>query len=461
MTIDRPKSASLGVKATIVVVCLMLVFAGLFAWLSKPATPPGLVTLNVLGEDAATIQSIESLKGNYEKENNVKINCVKNKLDVMGQKANQDLAQGTGLYDIILNYSSSLASYVRNDWVLTLHDIKPLVPDSAKQPFESDIFPNVWKEVGYYRKGTDPGANVEPIGYPFAANTMVLVYNRKMFENPNYKKAYTAKYHQELSPPKDWIQFRQIAEFFTQPSQQTYGLVLEGGSGGWLYYEWCNFAYSMGGGVMKKSYGWEGDDNTPLLIESPATIAATRYYLSLKPFITGDFYSTGADEQREHMLKQNVAMTIMWSDVLFQLVNAEGGEKFGFAPIPGSKSMISGGLFYISRKSKHKREAAAYVFHLMQKDTQAKLMRKGLCSPLRSAYEDAEVRKLPYVHALKHSLDRGTYMLEAGPDADAIMETVTTYIQRIWKGEMSVEKGLNAAAVEIKAKRGEIFGSQK
>jgi len=440
-------------------VALVAVAALVFALFWWGARPRETTTLTLLGEDTATMQAIESVKGEYETKRGVKIQCIKNTFEVLQQKANADLASGTGLYDIILNYNFSLSSFVRHGWVFTLRDLHEIDPRVGTSDFEKDIFPNIWKEVGFYKTSKD--SEPQAIGYPFAGNTMLLVYNKKLFEDPRNQESYRAKYGHELSPPASWAEFRQIAEFFTRPSEKTFGVVLEGAGGGWLYYEWINFAYSMGGGVMKKQFGWEGDVYTPLIIDSPETVAATKYYLGLRPYSAGDFLSTGQNEQAELMRSGNIALAIMWSDVIYSLVHSPNGGRFGFSPIPGGKSQIGGGIYYFSKKSKQKKLAVDFVLFLMQKDTQRKLMEHGLCSPLRSAYDEPGVDKIPYAAALRQALEKGTYMAEAGPDADAVQEAVTLAVQRIARGEVSAEEGLREARVNLERKRAEIFNLAK
>jgi len=238
-------------------------------------------------------------------------------------------------------------------------------------------------------------------------------------------------------------------------------VVLQGASGGWLYYEWVNFAYSMGGGVMKKQFGWEGDVNTPLILNSPETIAATKFYIGLRPYNAGDFLSTGQNEEVELMRKGNIAMAIIWSDTLFSLTQSPEGAHFGFAPIPGGKSQIGGGIFYVNKRSKNPRLASEFIRFLLQKNVQHDLLTRGLCSPLRSAYDDAALAKVPYASALRTALDRGTYMAEAGPDADAVQQVVTTAIQQIWRRETTVEAGLQRAQDDLLKKRREIFALAK
>jgi multiple sugar transport system substrate-binding protein len=425
----------------------------------RSGRPVELETLTILGEDASTMQAIEGVKGRFEAEHRIKVATTKNAFEVLQQKANADLSSGTGLYDIILNVNSSLSSYVRNGWVFKLADLQKIDPTLGKGDFEKDLFPTTWHEVGFYR--TKPGSEPEAIGYPWAANTMLLVYSKRLFNDPKNRDTYRKKYGKELVPPTTWEEFGQIAGFLTKPAAGQYGVVLEGASGGWLYYEWVNFAYSMGGGVMKKSFGWEGDAQTPLILDSAETIAATRFYLGLRPYSAGDFLSTGQNEQVELMRKGNIAMAIIWSDTLFSLVHSPSGEQFGFAPIPGNRSQIGGGIFYINNRSKHAKLAAEFLAFYFQRDTQRDLIIRGLCSPLRSAYGEPGVEAVPYAAALRQALEEGVYMTEAGPDADAVQEGVTSAVQRIWRGETSVEAGLHDAETNLQKKRQAIFSLVK
>jgi len=48
-------------------------------------------------------------------------------------------------------------------------------------------------------------------------------------------------------------------------------------------------------------------------------------------------------------------------------------------------------------------------------------------------------------------------MLEAGPDADLISNTITTYVQKSWGGQVSVENGLKMAKEEIERERSKFY----
>lgn len=418
-------------------------------------------TITVIGEATSNIDAMEALKKAYEQRSSFRVDFDKSPYEDFIKKANQDLSAKTGLYDIILQYPFALPSYVKDNLILKNSDYKRFLKGQASLDFEKDLFQNVWKEIGWYR--VRPGDPEEPIGYPFAANTIILCYNRKLFEDPEYKKSYRDMYHSELSAPTDWNTFYNIAEFFGK-KEGINGVCLQGKGGYWIFWEWCNFAFSFGGGIMEKKFGWESAPNTPLLVDSPGTIEATKFWLSLKPFNgPTDFFSTGMEEQIRHMRKGQTAMCLLWTD---QVYNFLYGEKvgthsyetdFGFAPIPGNVSMIAGGIYMVNKDSKNPGAAIEFIIDMLQPEKQVELMKAGLCSPIKSVYSDPGVQKLPYAKALYQSLERGRYMLDAGPDSDAIFQIMTKYLQMIWKGSISVEEGFKAARIEIISEREDIF----
>jgi multiple sugar transport system substrate-binding protein len=441
----------------IIIAVIAIILVGVF-YFSKPRTPPPQLT--ILGEDSSNLRAMASIAPDFKRLTGVDVRFVPQTFEQLERTSDTSLSHGANTYDLILNYNFSLAPYVRNDWIVPLDKLPPDALDNSAASLDTDLFPNAWREIGYYRIGDGPMTHEAAVAYPFAANTMFLCYNRKMFDSPASRAKYFEQYKEELIPPRDWDHFRRVAAFFTSAADKTYGVALQGGSGGWLYYEWVNFAFSFGGGVMQKTRGWEGDQHTPLLLTDPKTVAATDYYLSLKPYSAGDYFATGANEQRELMRGGQVAMAIMWSDYAYGLLydKASGHENdFGFAPIPGDVSMLAGGCFFVNKHSSHVRDAALFIRFVLQRDHQVQLMKHGLCSPLRSTYADAEVQRIPYANALRQSLERGVYMNEAGPDATAISDILTEELQRIWKGDGSVRDGLSRAEDRVTKERNAIY----
>lgn len=400
-------------------------------------------TITVLGEDSSNLQAMRALAPSFERlmgneKRPVKVVFEAASFEDAAERANQDFRSGGAKYDIVLQYNFSLAEYASNNYVLRADELARLTSDGSLQQVEASLFQNVWREVGYYYSDDRvPTKGVQAVGYPFAANTMLLVYNKRLFDDDRNKQRFRERHKRELRVPETWQEFRVLAEFFTQPTDGTCGVALQGKSGGWLYYEWVNVLSGFGGAVMKKDHGWEGGPGDELGITSAAAEQAASFYASLKPYACGDFFSMDAPAQRELMLGGRVAMGIMWSDYLYDLAQRapSKGVTFGFAPVPGAKSLIGGGSYYVNRRSKHPDLAARFIAFLLEPTNQAALAKQGLCSPVRSVYADVSVTdSIPYAQSLAASLARSTYMLEAGPDADLISSRLSEALQKIWQG---------------------------
>ena len=414
--------------------------------------------IRVLGENSSNLQAMNSLKEVFEQQNNIKIDFRPNTFEDTSIKANQDFSNHSALYDIILQVNFSLSSFVGNNWVVPHKELINLLDPSKRESLstlEQDIFEEAWKEVGYYSETGDL-KDMKCIGYPFATNTMLLVYNKKMFSDEYYKNRYYDTYGEVLSTPDNWSweQLRRAASIFTDKNKGDYGICMQGDNA-WLYYEYCVFLYGNGGKIFNKRYGWQGDETTEILINNEDARLATEFYLSMKPYNKGNFQDVGAERQIELLKQGNVAMAIVWSDYLDCFKDEY--DKFGFAPLPGGKSPLAGGCFYVNNDSHKKADAINYIFSLLQPDMQIKLAQKGLCSPFKSTYEDESVKRIPYSSALKKSLENGTYMFEASPECVIVMDIIAKYILRLWNGEIDVEQALTQIYNEIKKERVAVY----
>jgi multiple sugar transport system substrate-binding protein len=285
------------------------------------------------------------------------------------------------------------------------------------------------------------------------------MYNKSMFDDPANKKRYQDKYRKELTVPKNWEDFYTISQFFTDPAKKTYGVCVGGAGGGFLYYDFMNFVYSMGGEVLDKKVGWQGDASTKVVLNSPQSLKALKYYISLKPYNAGNFSAIDQYETMRQMKSGQTAMSIVWSDLLYPGTKTAAGfdTRFGYASIPGDKSIFVGGAYFISKFTKHPKETFEYITWLKQEHTQAELAKRGLCPASSVTFEDPSVKALPYTAALKQSVQRGGVILEAGPDANMISDVITNYVQKAWSGDLSPENALAQAQKEIETKRKDLF----
>jgi ABC-type glycerol-3-phosphate transport system substrate-binding protein len=405
-------------------------------------------TVRLIGEDSSNLKAIRRELEKLVLPGQPKILAEALDFNTALSQATADLAQRTGRYDLVLQYNFSLSPFVRNNYVYDIEGLKRSAP-AVDYSFENDLLLNVWRELGFYLKPPFGDVHqVKPVAYPFCANTMVLVYNKKLLARPDIAAANAAAFGGDFGLPRTWEEFARAALLVTRTDPKLKGVVLQGATGGWLYYEWVNLLFGLGGKVMDKAYGWQSDLTTPLTLTSPIANHAVELYLSMKSANAGDFFSVDAVAQRDLMLAGDVAYAIMWTDYVPDIAK-HAGSDFGFAPVPGVHSMIAGGSYFVSRQSKHVDLDAMLIAHLSSPAAQKRMALDGLLPPTRSALSDEQVLSIPYMPAVKASLERGIYMAEAGPDSDLIAQSITDALQGAWKGSIEPADVVSRAAAAI------------
>ncbi len=454
-----------GILITVVVAIVVFAIWRLFSHTDKnTGNSQPKIKITILGENSSTIKSMVAIKEQYENSHpNIILDFQAKSFDDAFTSSNQDFANKTGLYDVIMQYNFSLASFVRNHYVYNINDLAQYVPKDSLG-FEKNLFLNNWREVGYYYKDdTQPEKGEEKIAYPFSAHSMLLMYNKSMFNDPANRKRYQEKYHKPLTVPQNWEDFYTVSKFFTNldsdPNKKTYGVCIGGAGGGFLYYDFMNFVYSMGGQVLDKKVGWQGDTNTKVVFNSPQSLQALKYYISLKPYNAGDFSTIDQYETIRQMQSNKTAMSIVWSDLIYPAIHPDSSrdDRFGFACIPGNKAIFVGGAYFISKFTKHPKETFEYITWLKQEHTQVELAKRGLCPASSVTFENPYVKALPYSIPLRESIEKGGVILEAGPDANMISDVITNYVQQAWTGKLTPEVALAEAHKEIEMKRTELF----
>jgi len=323
---------------------LALAAVGLWYFNKNSSNSIDKIKINIIGENSPTIQAMMSLKNEYETlKPNVDLVFHPNTFDDAFNKSNQDFTNKTGLYDIIIQYNFSLSSFVENKYVYSLNELNKGVSQSNLQ-FENSILKNYWEELGYYFKDSRyRDKSIIKIGYPSAALTMVLMYNKEMLKDVKNKEAFKNIYKKPLVVPNNWEDFYNVAHFFSR--NETKGICIEGGTGGFLYFELMNFIGNMGGKLTDSERGWDSNMNTRILVASKENLKALEYYKTLKSFNQGGYSNVEQFEQMKIMKEGKTAMALVWSDMLYPSIKTEIGfdNRFGFAPVLGKGSILGGG----------------------------------------------------------------------------------------------------------------------
>ncbi|MFZ0523602.1 MAG: sugar ABC transporter substrate-binding protein [Candidatus Acidiferrales bacterium] len=401
------------------------------------------MVLRVEADAVSATDAMEKSAEGFTRETGVQVAVEKYGYESSTKKATEDLASKTGKYDIVIQNNDALGKFASQGWIFTVDELEK--ESGKKADFEDDLFPRAWRGLSWY-KGVR-------YGYPLAANTMFVLYRKDMIDNAADKQAFRERYGHDLAPPQDWKQYRDIAEFFTRPDQKFYGTLLQGKRFPAVWFEWLNFAFSFGGGVMEKEFSW---DYGPIVINSPETIQATEYYDSLKKFSPAGITNFTWDDAVGQMRDGHIFMCILWSDALFHVVDPKVSTvvgKVGYAPLPsgnaGRVAQIAGSTYMVSRNSRHPREAFEFELWMLRRENQIQQELGGGASARQSVYRDPRVLELPYATADSQSLAVARNMIDTSPETPQISEVIEASISDVLADKKSTRQALDGAAVEL------------
>ncbi len=368
------------------------------------------VELKMLGIGDTSVTRVAPLVGEFEA--------------LTGIKVQIDQLPYPGLIDkIIVESSSDSPTYqllwIDSPWVGllgeagALEDLTSRAKRDAAEIGLDDIVPIQLQENTWQGK---------LLAFPASGMTWLQQYRADLLENPDEQANFKKKYGYDLAPAKTWIQYRDIAEFFTRKKgdlaggkplendlygvSQSYSRVQ-----GAITHDYFPFMRSFGGDY------WDPKTGLCAMTGEPH-IKAAEYMQSLIPFNPPDYLGLMWDIQSGFMERGEAAEAAYWSVRSVRLTNPEEAVlakigKAGFAANPesdaGPQPTYTGTLgFAVNAKSQDKEKDAAWEF--IKWATSEKLMRrfadegKGVSQFRKSILGDAKLQeKYPYYKVLLDS----------------------------------------------------------
>lgn len=415
--------------------------------LAEAAKPYRGQTIRLIGEDYPPLQAIEKMKPDFERATGINVEVERYEAEAVLQKIAFDLNSKTGRYDLIIQVYFDMGRLATQNQLRPLNTFvaNPKLHNPSFNP-DNDFFP-VWKTMGWY--------GGQHYGYPMMVLTMYTWYRKDLLDSPKEKEAFKLKYGYDLGPPTDWKQYRDIAEFFTRPSQNFYGTLVQGKKHMALWQEYLNFLYSFGGAIMDtkdpSKYG-------PIVINSPEAIEATEYYKSLLKYSPPDSLNFTWDDALALMQQGKVAMCLMWTDSTYALEDPNQSKvagKMGYAMNPAGRAgrvhEIGGQSYYIPVTSKNPEAAYLFMEWMLEPQNQIRQQTLGGSSAVKYTYQDPNVLKLPWTQASIEALNHThPAMLYTVPESLQIGEVIQLAISDALANRRSVKDSLDWAALEIK-----------
>ncbi len=397
--------------------------------------------ITCLVENTGHHRALENFKTGFQRENQVVIDFDAVPLADLYSISNEEfLGGGSSKYDIVFHYHLGV-------WQLFAQDVVVALDSKTVEALGRLLIPEVEHECCSV---LDKRGHEQKVIIPVNANSMVLVINTEIFNkfDDEFYRWIMGKNH--LEAPRTWPHFKAILEFLnTKRDSGIYAIVPQGKrDGDSLYFEWCNFAYGVGGGVFAKNHGWEAWQPKDVILDCASTVEATSFYKTVYDSCPRDVKASELDTKTQlaRFQQGDVAMAFVWSDALFELFSSQDSGKYSAHVIPGQKSMIGGGVCCVNKNSNFRKLAVRFVEGLLKPEVQAVLTTMGWCSGFQQVYKNPSVLRLPYIGAVEESLSRGKYMIEAGPDAGKIRRLVGDSLERIMKDNANIESVLQTTA---------------
>ncbi|MEN3187363.1 MAG: extracellular solute-binding protein [Atribacterota bacterium] len=349
-------------------------------------------------------------------------------------------------YDIIIGDSQLLGAAVGGGHYVELTDwLKENIAFDKLAPVPQKLYGEYPAESGRFY-GVSGVLDVPAIGY-----------RKDLFEDPKEKEAFKAKYGYDLDIPKTWEQLRDIAEFFTRPEQNLYGLA---------YWPAKTFdAVTMGFQPVMWSFGadYHAPDSYEVegYLNSEAGVKALEFYVNLMKFAPPGSENYYWNECTQAISQGLVAMAFQWGSWCEGFVNPATNpqyyDKIGFFPFPGK--MAEDGTFRqfathggqglnIVTYGKNRDAAYEFIKWWCSEETQKKYMEMGGVPILTDLLNSPEfLNAKPYNKAMAESF-KVVKDFWTIPEYAALLEVTQKYWSAACVGMMSPKEAMDAVAKE-------------
>lgn len=348
-----------------------------------------------------------------------------------------------GTWDIVFLVTDWLAEAVSEG---ALTDLRPYM-SAAPLPDYPQGWPSsliAFQEIGEAVYGT-----------PYHDGPECFIYRKDLFEDVHEQRAFQERFGYPLAPPQTWVQFYDIAHFFTRPERNLYGTIFAAYPDGHnTVYDFCLHLWSRGGELLDSA-------GRPAL-DTPQAARALDFYrqIVLDPTATHP-NAQEIDSVRSGALfsEGRVAMMVNWFGfaAACELPSCPLKGKVAVASLPAEEGRsVSLSVYWIlalAAGSSHKEEAYAFLRHVCTPEMDKVTTMEGAIGCRLSTWADPEVNaSIPYYHQLA-TLNQGALTLPRSREFPRLAHVIDAAVQRALSSTDSTESILRQAQAEAEGLR--------
>ena len=449
-------------------------------WFAQAAKPYAGMTIRGISESTPPSNYAKDvLAPAFEKETGIKVEFETTSWDQMYAKPIQDMEANTGIYDFIYIEQDIIYTYLAREFLTDLTQMLAENPDLKAPTFDEAKF------TSFIDNFRDTKGDL--YGVPMEAFVKIMLYRKDLFENPEIKAAFEAKYGYPLAPATNHQQYRDIAEFFTNYGKENglelWGTTVQGNTGhASSFYEYVetiapsfglyNWGIKdLGGGNYKACVANGGEMNSDLAKK------ALQFWVDMLQYAPPEATSSTWDEVAATFAAGRAAEGWVYGEnaawIATDATRSKVVGNVGVALPPTAEGVLEdaaagtgyigyydGGAFGIPYSSKNKEATLLWLEYIGQESVQAKWAAAGSRVVMGSTFDD------PLVKAQDARTDHYyTLMREDGPLFKGappfpfhpqVQATEQTYIWQALSGESSVSDALDQACAAVEEELGRL-----
>lgn len=223
---------------------------------------------------------------------------------------------------------------------------------------------------------------------PVSPSVQLLFYRKDLFENNGIRRLYREKYKRELKVPETFEEFNQIAGFFSEGERYDagirYGTSLTVGNTGVAATEFLTRLFSH------KENLYDADGRIVVNDGAGRTalkeLILAQQYSSVQP---SKWWTSSAKD----FANGNSALLITFSNFASEILGTDSKivGNIGFGMVPGGNPIYGGGSLGISKNSRNKEDAVAFIKWLTKEPVASAMAALGGVSPCLKTYSKYDI----------------------------------------------------------------------
>ena len=385
----------------------------------------------------------------FEAETGIKVTIEQHAFDALRDKMMLELAAGSGYFDIIYLSPGYLGELVENDYIMDVSGYMETLD------FREEDFLPAAIEISRY------GVGEEIWGFPYLADTTVLLYRKDLFEDADNQADFKDQFGYDLpiptlDNPLTTEQFLDLAQFFTRDDMYGFGYPQTGVAYGNLSI--LPWIWTFG----EEYY----DENFQVTVNSPQGIAAMEYARELQNYQPPGVLGWDYGDHMPYFYEGNLAMTAGWFHLGVEANDPEESPlagNVGYATVPWhpesgletGKAVLGGGSLAITAHSENPEAAFTYLNWMFGDEERAlEWYLNGGSATLKAIYEAPEVHEkfpwsLEFFPIANYSLEHIAKQRPTIGVSHSLFEIMSSSWHNVAMDRETPEEALNRAADEM------------